>query len=48
MVPTLVIVVGHRPGDADPRRIDLNLNLMWVGLALVRLLDPFQADPATG
>ncbi len=48
MVPTLVIAVGHRPGGASPRRIDLDLNLMVVGLALVRLLDQFQPDPATG
>ncbi|WP_457766904.1 hypothetical protein [Cyanobium sp. ULC065] len=50
MVPTLVIAVGHQPGDAYPRRIDLDLDLdlMVVGLALVRLLDQFQPDQATG
>jgi len=46
MVPTLVTHDGHRPGGAYPRRIDLNL--MVVGLALVRLLDQFQPDQATG
>lgn len=48
MVPTLVTHDGHRPGGAYPRRIDLDLNLMMVGLALVRLLDQFQPDQATG
>jgi hypothetical protein len=50
MVPTLVTQDGHRPGGAYPRRIapPLGLNLMVVGLALVRLLDQFQPDQATG
>lgn len=39
MDPTLLIQDGHQPGGAYPRRIDLDLNLMVVGLALVRLLD---------